>query len=196
MGQRYAEIARSMGCEVDGIDIGEALGFRISPGAAIVATPTPAHFDWCMQLEKLGIPYLCEKPIAMENIGRLYLLKHGYCVNNWSHVFEDKYLEPKSVKEVHYDCSHTGPHGRAWDCIQLYHLAKTMPQLKTESKDLVCTLDGRTVTREHIAESYRRMLHSFINLQTSRLWSIHSTIGTHRLVKFILGGKQNGHSKD
>lgn len=186
MGSRYADMARSMGVEVLGTDLGDPLG-TVHPDLVLIAVPTSAHFETCLEVQRLWpkVPYLCEKPIATTNVCRLQDLT-GYMVNNWSFA-TGKYIEPHSV-EVNYNCSNTGQDGTRWDCIQLYHICKAIPTIKTDSSELQCTVGGVTVTRDMIWESYKLMLQHFIKGREEKLWTIKSTIPTHQLIKFILGG--------
>jgi hypothetical protein len=190
MGRRYTDIARSLDADVTGIDIGEPIG-HIHPDVAIIATPTDTHYQLCLDMQRRGIPYLCEKPVCMQSVGKLEALT-GYMVNNWAHVFYDRYLEPKQ-HEVTYDYFNTGPHGKLWDCIQLYHIARGIPTIRTNAREFTASIDERPVSLGDIQESYRRMLQSFLKKQESRLWTIRSTVPTHRMIQFITGGKR-GHT--
>jgi hypothetical protein len=186
MGSRYSDMARNMGVEVLGVDIGDSYG-TVHPDLIIIATPTSSHFDMCLEVQRLWpkVPYLCEKPIATVNVCRLQELT-GYMVNNWA-FSTGKYIEPHSV-EVDYDCSNTGNDGKQWDCIQLFHICKGIPKIATKSSEFLCTIDRMFITRDMIWESYKLMLQHFIKGREDRLWTIKSTIPTHQLIKFILGG--------
>lgn len=93
---------------------------------AIVASPTPTHYRYCMELIGLKIPFLCEKPLSAD-LDQCKKIRDdaasrrvkGHVVCNYKFLMERYNVKHKPR---YYNFYNTGRDGVEFDCCQLIYL--------------------------------------------------------------------------
>ena len=193
MGSRYAACLNYLGEGFDGIDLGE-VSIHLS-NRAIICTPTESHLSLMKKMNRAGINFLVEKPIATTSYYDVYMGVKDITVDarmvcNWEFAINmvltgHRDTMVKGNTRVEYDCYNTGKDGVAWDCIQLIHLAGPKNiSIKTKSPVMECKVyteknpKGYEITTRHIEESYVCMLSSWLNCP-EQLWGMPEALQAH-----------------
>jgi hypothetical protein len=180
IGRRYKAVLEELNLKFREHDLAEMHRFHQNVEGithAIIASPTPTHFGYCLALEKLNIPYLCEKPVTKNILEaeRLYQeCTRGFVVNNWAFLGTNADLAP-SPTEITYDFYNTGRDGLLWDVCQLIYLAHVTGAHLTVSRISATwdvTWNGVQVPYSYIENSYIQMVRAFIEGDTKMLWSL------------------------
>jgi hypothetical protein len=199
MGQRYAAILDYLeydyGIEdVDMTSYPECFGQR-HPTHYIITTPTESHINileqTCGLREYLRISpakILIEKPIfttedsasALKSLQSLSERGHKiYMVNNYA------YYPFKPVRgKTTYDFYNSGKDDRAWDCIQLIHLAEDGVDVGGVSPLWECIINGTRLNRERLDYCYVEMIEDFLsdNRRHGKLWGYEDIYAAHEKV--------------
>lgn len=180
MGRRYASICRFLGINHFPADVGDPIEYATH---YVIATPTDTHLDIIFGLhEKFGkkISILCEKPFTTdpsEIVKLSWLRSNVYMVNNYA--FYPGFLESTLGPTV-YDFYNSGPHGLAWDCIQLLELASASVKLLNQSPIWQCQINGIRMQREPLDLAYVEMIRAFWTGKTKSLWGKDRIVSAHR----------------
>lgn len=189
MGRRYAAILDQLGIAYDGIELSRPeINAQGIYDRIIIATPTDTHIKIiknCLALfPKTKI--LCEKPIS-KNLDELLELKANwdvskiFMVNNYAYML---HMNPNKIEndDTNYDYFKTGGDGIFWDCIQLFHLAKSRITLKANSPKWDVQINGLQLNASMIDQSYIEMLADFCgNMQ--HCWNFTDVLKTHEIVE-------------
>lgn len=62
IGRRHAEHLVALGVEVVCCDLGDTPSYPVD--FAVIASPTSTHPQWIAEMNRMGIPFLCEKPVG------------------------------------------------------------------------------------------------------------------------------------
>jgi len=152
---------------------------------AIVATPTEAHTECCLELIKWKIPFLCEKPLTKKADEAFFLQKKAEQQNVPAHIVCNYsfllgvFNYPKLPKYISYDFFNTGKDGLIWDVCQLVYMAYSLQAtLRAEKKSYYWhfTLDDKDVMYRHIEESYLMMVRAFMNGAYDLLWNMQDAV--------------------
>jgi hypothetical protein len=199
MGKRYVRILEYLEYNHSIEDIhGDSypLGFgELHPTHYIIATPTESHINileqTCGRREFLHLEpakILVEKPIfttddsmkAMISLRHLEAKGHKiYMVNNYA------YYPFKPVKgKTTYDFYNSGGDDRAWDCIQLIHLAEDGVDISGLSPLWECIVNGTRLNRERLDYCYVEMIEDFLsdNKRHGKLWGYEDIYKAHEEV--------------
>lgn len=164
IGSRYRAILDYLGEKYVVWDTANIETSRIMPvdfDAAIIATPTETHFNYCKVMEALRKPYLCEKPITKN---RGMPLINGYSVCNYKYL-----IEPG--QQIHYNYYKTGSDGLLWDCCQLIYLDPNAVLLTTSPRWILLA-DNQDITYRQLENSYVSMIRDFVKGNYKKLWTI------------------------
>jgi hypothetical protein len=87
---------------------------------AIIATPTGTHIGYCDEFGRLGIPFLCEKPVSKDLESIKPLIKYnGYVVNNYAFSFGEFATDSCKIRWNYFN---HGSDDLETDCCQLLML--------------------------------------------------------------------------
>jgi len=172
MGKRYRAICKFIGIAHVSVDVGETV-----PEAShyIVATPTETHVDLSIKLARNG-RVLCEKPMAFD-MGKLNdLPRNVFMVNNYAFYPGVLNSTPRSTVYDFYNC---GPHGPAWDCIQIIYLANSSCKILNTSPIWKCQINGVKLNREALDLAFCEMVRAFWKGQDKLLWNKADILKAH-----------------
>jgi len=192
MGSRYVSILKYLGHECLHFDhpwdasLGQVIESS-EPDAIIVATPTQQHTMNLTEIaQATSCPVLCEKPIATRNIDDLDM-DNLYMVNQYQYLRVVQ--NPGTITgETTYNNFSSGKDGRAWDCIQLIHLAKGVIDIDGTSPHWKLTLNGHGVGKYEIDDIYVKMIHDFLGPK-SYCWDLDTAKKAHRKVEAYIARK-------
>lgn len=187
MGRRYCAILAEIGIPHVLFDIGQD-PLSVPCDRYIIATPTETHFSIIKDIRGLQpeTPILCEKPLMVcrssEDVGAVCDLvkkdRNLFMVNNYK--FTHRYWPPTGQNTLtSYEYYNSGPHGLAWDCIQLVHMAQGELRLTKKSPIWRCLINGREITRSRIDISYLQMIKAFVGDEDG-LWSGDDIANAHQ----------------
>ncbi len=177
MGRRYCAILKYLGVEYDIFDTANPM-MATAPNDnpvthCIIATPIKEHVADILQ----GVVYieniLCEKPITknIKDFKRLEKFK-DHCdlrmVCNFAFAHPSQQYQP-GCNLIDYNYYNTGKDGY-WDYIQLIYLASQLT-IKTTSPWFNVTIGMRPITLDMIAESYIRMIRTWLD-KPEKLWGL------------------------
>jgi len=172
MGKRYRSICDFLGINHVATDVGEDV-----PDAShyIVATPTETHVDLSIKLAKRG-NVLCEKPIAFDVEPLNALPRNVFMVNNYAFYPS---VTSSVLRTTVYDFYNCGPHGPAWDCIQIIYLANSSCKILNTSPIWKCQINGVKLNREGLDLAFCEMVRAFWRDDKKRLWDKTDIIKAH-----------------
>jgi hypothetical protein len=122
----------------------------------LICTPTETHYNLILDLDPLGVPILCEKPISfsMEEIAMLEFLKSPVAMVN-----QYVYLQKKGSEGAsYYHNWNSGKDGLAWDCISIIALANQKPKLSNSSPIWTCGINGHSLDLKEMDHAYIEMI--------------------------------------
>ena len=170
MGRRYCAILLSLGHTPIKFDIHNEWA-PIDCDHVIVATPTPSHAGILYEVFKATTRethVLCEKPITREllSLSTMYELakenkSHLYCVNQYAYLPEAEVFT-LSNGFTSYDYYKSGDDGTAWDCFQLFALAKSGISLARSSPIWKCRINGVPIDIRNMDAAYVTMIEDFL----------------------------------
>ena len=165
MGKRYQAICRFLGINHFVADPSTKTTLK-EASHYLIATPTDKHLSSISEVRQISdSPILCEKPIALGECPDIP--PEVYMVNNYA--FYPGVHDRKDAATV-YDFYNCGPHGLAWDCIQLIHLANSTVRLHKKSPIWKCQINGVRLNRECLDLAYVEMIRAFWQRRTKNLW--------------------------
>lgn len=179
MGKRYCAILQSLGHQPVKFEIHDEWA-PIACDHIIVATPTPTHNAVLYEVFKaLTRPsfVLCEKPISTEmmTLNAMYDFATDnkcelFCVNQYAYLPEaDTFNDPKTFGFTSYDYYKSGNDGLAWDCFQLFALAKNGISLSHASPVWKCRINGVSLDIKNMDSAYVAMIEDFLG-KKERVW--------------------------
>jgi hypothetical protein len=126
----------------------------------IVATPTDTHVDLIEFYDHLGLPVLCEKPIAKDEAGLQRALK----CDRLTMVDQYSYLVGDDVEgDTYYNYWNSGADGPGWDCINIIGKSRTgVARISNKSPIWLCMINGQQLAIKDMDTSYCMMLDSWI----------------------------------
>lgn len=159
MGRRYQAVLQYLNIPFQAIDEGDAVPNEHYRGV-IIATPTDSHVDLIEFYNELGLPILCEKPIAknLPDVRRALRCERLTMVNQYD------YLVPKGMfGETYYNYWNSGKDGPGWDCINIIGLANgPVPKISNESPLWKCQINGHELSIADMDSSYCRMIDDWV----------------------------------
>ena len=194
MGKRYRAILKHLEVEHISVDINEHLPtVKDDVTHYIIATPTDEHLGSLMNISwglKPPVNFLIEKPIAilsnrdvdtkLRPVSTAISRGHNvYMVNQYAYCHFDLHQENQPT---YYDYYNSGKDGLAWDCIQIIYLAKDSIDLKNDSPEWTCFINGLLFTRNILDRCYIRMIEDFISdgKKYGKLWGWDDIRSAHR----------------
>lgn len=164
MGQRYCTILNWLQHEAVPVDIADKCPDSTTLDGYIIATPTQFHIKDILTLGPTHLPILCEKPIAThaKDVRAICKVIED---NDWQVTMVNQYEQLGSFLDngpSFYDYFKTGPHGMAWDCINILGLAKGEVWLNNKSPVWVCSLNGRELNIKDMDSAYIKMMQKWI----------------------------------
>jgi hypothetical protein len=203
MGKRYGAILDHLGVEYIGCDIKQpdfdikAQQAVIACDKIIIATPTHKHLETLQFIGSVrrtaALPtahVLCEKPIVTKPEQFRWVRKEQesglriFCVNNYAHHPEYPIFSG-TIGRTHYNYYKHGSDGLAWDCFQLFVLAKGTLTLNDKSPVWTCRINGHQISSAGIDQSYISMIKDFLG-PMHRVWDLNtSEIGMKKVVRWM-----------
>jgi len=196
MGTRYQAILRYLGKTpmlFDEDTWGQCLT-TVGVEGIIICSPTAEHIFNIKELQRLGVPILCEKPVscefgALESI--LDLDINLTMVNQYAFIRGIDGDGP-----TYYDYYNTGKDGIEWDCLNIIGLAKGDCYINNDSPVWKCMINGKKLTLEEVNKSYVDMLDSWLkDPKENREYIIES----HKRIwsgKYVKGGYRDSGKDD
>jgi hypothetical protein len=159
MGRRYQAVLNYQNIPYIGVDEGDAVPNQNYTGV-LIATPTETHVDLIEFYNELGLPILCEKPIAKDTSG----LKRALKCEKLTMVNQYEYLVPKGMfGETYYDYYNSGKDGPGWDCINIIGLnAGSVPRISNTSPIWKCQINGIELNIRDMDSAYCRMIDDWV----------------------------------
>ena len=191
IGSRYKAVLQALGEEFLVFDVPRAQPERLRRYAekcdrVLICSPTHTHFDYCVEIEALNKPYLCEKPLCTNEFQAEALKSHrrGFVVNNWAFLRTNYDLDSNPA-HISYDFFNTGKDGLLWDVCQLIYIAKLAKcslSVRRDSYYWDVTWSGTEVPYQYIEKSYLQMMRAFLEDNWKELWSLQRGIEMTKLV--------------
>jgi len=179
MGKRYQAICRFLGINHFVADPSTKTPIK-DASHYLIATPTAMHLENILDIrDKYGGLILCEKPFVtnVDELGRLQEIPANvFMVNNYAFY---PGLSDRLDGTTLYSFYNSGPHGLAWDCIQLLHLARSTVKLVGKSPIWKCQINGTKLNRETLDLAYVEMIRTFWQGSTKKLWGKKDIIDAH-----------------
>lgn len=164
MGQRYCHILRWLQHEAIPVDIADKCPDSSTLDGYIVATPTQFHVKDILRLGPTRLPILCEKPLSTDcrDVRAICKVIED---NDWNVTMVNQYeqlIGSLDKGPSHYDYFKTGPHGVAWDCINILGLASGNVWLNNNSPVWTCSLNGKELNIKDMDSAYINMMRQWI----------------------------------
>lgn len=164
MGQRYQAILNYLKEPFEGIDVAK---FSKRPfkefDRFIIATPTPTHFKWFLELQEFKKPILIEKPIS-KNLDEVRQIVNGQAPV--SMMMQYKFLmDPTSMGPSSYNYFRHGNDGLVWDLFQIIALSNSHPDIAEDSPIWSCWINGKKLNLSDMDAAYVKAVSSFLSGQ-------------------------------
>lgn len=120
----------------------------------IIASPTPTHLAWVRQLDSLGKPILCEKPLStnLEEVREILDCKSPLSMMaQYQHLVKSIYPDGD---ESTYNYFRHGNDGLKWDCFQIIAMADGPVSLGDTSPIWECKINGHEVVPSSMDRAY------------------------------------------
>jgi len=157
MGRRYSAILKYLCIPFRGVDVGDPIPNKNYTGV-LIATPTDTHLELIETYTALGLPILCEKPIAKNMVD---VEKAVACARDLTMVNQYAYLVPKDADgATFYNYWNSGKDGPQWDCINIIGMdkGKNLPVISNESPVWTCVINGQVLSIKDMDVAYCRMV--------------------------------------
>lgn len=164
MGQRYCRILNWLNHDAIPVDIADPFPGSDAIDGFIIATPTESHIRDILTCCPTGLPVLCEKPLALSAADARSIVKMARD-NTWLLQMVNQYEQMITQADdgpTYYDYFKTGPHGVAWDCINILGLAKGSVWLNNNSPVWTCAINGVDLDISDMDSAYIRMVTQWI----------------------------------
>jgi hypothetical protein len=183
MGKRYAAILRQLGVQYEGVDVAESWP-EWQVRQVIIATPTDTHYEMICKAGELYpvADILCEKPLSIYDHEVELLEKYRdrlYVVNQYQYLLP---ICAPSGDDTYYNYFKHGGDGLAYDCFQLFGVARGAVTLLEDSPVWLCKINGAQVSLADMDYAYVAMVQDFLG-PMDHCWNYDKALETTKKVE-------------